>query len=66
MVIGRTVTAIKWPPGVILFGIKRREDAFIPEDNTIIEKEDHLLLIILNKRSIPALEKLMQVSAHFF
>jgi trk system potassium uptake protein TrkA len=66
MVIGRTVAAIKWPTGVTLFGIKRQEDSFIPDKTTIIEKEDHLLLLVLNKQSIPALEKLLQVSAHFF
>jgi trk system potassium uptake protein TrkA len=66
LVIGRTVAAIKWPADVTLFGIKRGDDTFIPNDTTIIEKEDHLMLTIFNKQSIPALEKLLQVSAHFF
>jgi trk system potassium uptake protein TrkA len=66
LVVGRTVAAIRWPSDVTLFGIKRGEDTFIPNDATIIEKKDHLMLVIFNKHSIPALEKLMQVSAHFF
>lgn len=66
MIVGRTVAAIKWPQNVFLFGIKRGDDCFIPDEKTIIDKEDHLMLAIFDKKNIQALEKLLQVSAHFF
>lgn len=65
-VIGRTVAAVKWPKDVILFALKRDDEFFIPNESTIIESGDHLLLAIFDKQSISLLEKLLQVSAHFF
>lgn len=66
MVVGKTVAQIKWPKRVTLFGIKRDARSFIPQPETLIEQEDHLMLAIFDKRDIIDLEKLLQVSAHFF
>ena len=64
--IGKQMSSITWPSRIKLFGIIREDKTFIPQPDTIIETEDHLLFVVLDKRQIPDLEKLMQVSARFF
>jgi trk system potassium uptake protein TrkA len=41
-------------------------DVLIAHHDTVIESEDHVIVFLANKRSIPQVEKLFQVGVRFF
>ena len=43
-----------------------REQVIIAHHDTVIEADDHVIVFVLNKRMVPKVEKLFQVSAGFF
>lgn len=65
-VVGRTLSQIKLPKEVTMGAIVRGKRAIIPNSETVIESDDHLILFVANKQYIPELERLFQVSAGFF
>ena len=65
-IVGRPLQRIKLPPGATI-GAVMREDKMVPlEDETLIEEGDHVIIFVIDKRRIPDVEKLFQVSAAFF
>ncbi len=65
-VVGRTVDEIKLPPGTTIGAIVRGEDVLIAHHNTVIESDDHVILFLVDKQHIPAVERLFQVGVTFF
>jgi trk system potassium uptake protein TrkA len=65
-VVGRRIEEIDLPEGAAIAAIIRNSDVIIAHHDTLIEAEDHLILFALNKRIIPKVEKLLQVSVGFF
>jgi len=65
-VVGRTVDEIKLPPGTTIGAIVRGEDVIIAHHNTVIESDDHVILFLVDKQHIPAVERLFQVGVTFF
>ncbi|WKE65693.1 Trk system potassium transporter TrkA [Gallaecimonas kandeliae] len=65
-VVGRAVADIKLPPGASIGAIVRGEEVLIAHDRTVIESGDHVILFLVNKQHITAVEKLFQPSALFF
>lgn len=65
-VVGRAVDDIKLPPGTTIGAIVRGEDVIIAHHDTVIESEDHVILFLVDKQHIPAVERLFQVSVTFF
>lgn len=55
--IGKSLREIKLPKSVIIGGMQRNGEAFVPRGATIVEEGDHLIAIALPE-GIPAAEKL--------
>ena len=64
-VIGKALTEIQLPPGTTLGGIVRGDEIMIIDKNTIVEPEDRIVLFLSNKKYIPDVERLFEVSAIF-
>jgi trk system potassium uptake protein len=65
-VVGRKIEDIKLPGGVSIGAIVRGEEVIIAHHNTIIESEDHVIMFLIDKRSIGQVEKLFQVGFTYF
>lgn len=64
-VIGRKLGKIKLPPATTIGAIVRNKAVIIASDDIVIEAEDHILMLLSDKRYIPAVEKLFQVGVTF-
>ena len=65
--VGRLIKDINFPKGTTVGGIIRGDTGLIPtEDDIIIEADDHVILFVSDKKSVPRVEKLFQVSPGFF
>ncbi len=68
--VGRRVEQIALPPGarfgVIVRGPDDDCEVMMPHHDLMIQEGDHIIFFIPNKRLLKAVEKLFQVSAHFF
>lgn len=64
--IGRPVGEIDLPEGVSIGAILRGNEVTIAHHDSIIQVDDHIILFVPNKRMIPKVEKLFQVSLGFF
>jgi trk system potassium uptake protein TrkA len=65
-VIGRKLAKIKLPPTTTIGAIVRNKQVIIASDDIVIEAEDHIIMLLSDKRYIPAVEKLFQVGITFF
>ena len=68
--VGRRVEEVKLPKGArfgaIVRGEGRNAEVLMPHHDTLIEVNDHIVIFIPNKRLVPEVEKLFQVTATFF
>jgi len=64
-VIGKGVREIPFPPGTGVGAIVRNQQVMIPNVDTIIEPEDHVIIFMDDKASITAVEALFQVDITF-
>lgn len=64
-VIGRTVEQVQLPEGTTIGAIVRGDDVMMAHHDTVIEAEDHLIMFLLDKKKISAVEKLFQVGVTF-
>ena len=64
--VGRRLDRIRVPPDVTIGAVVRGDKAYMAHHNVVIEPDDHVILLLNNKRRIPEVEKLFQVSATFF
>ncbi len=64
-VVGRKIEEIKLPKGATIGAIVRGSESIVPHHDTVIEAEDHLVIFLVDKRSIPAVEALFQVGITF-
>ncbi len=64
-VVGRTVEQVQLPEGTTIGAIVRGDDVMMAHHDTVIETEDHLIMFLLDKKKISAVEKLFQVSVTF-
>jgi trk system potassium uptake protein TrkA len=76
-VVGRRIDQIELPKGTTIGAIMRpgtergtpaetKDQVIIAHHDTVIRGEDHVIVFVHNKRMIPAVEKLFQVSVGFF
>ena len=69
-VVGRRIDAIDLPRGATIGAIVRGEGeaskVIIAHHDTVIRPEDHVIVFVENKKLIPRVEKLFQVSVGFF
>ena len=64
--VGRTLDRIRTPPGVTIGAVVRGDQVYMAHHNVVVEPDDHVIMLVNEKRRIPEVEKLFQVSATFF
>jgi len=64
-VVGRRIDQIKLPPGTTIGAIVRGEQVLMAHHDTVIKSEDHVILFLVDKRQIAAVERLFQVGILF-
>jgi len=65
-VVGKAIGDIDLPGGVTIGAIVRGKDVLIAHDNVVVEPEDHVILFMVDKTRVRAVEKLFQVGFGFF
>ena len=65
-IVGRQLKNIKLPTGATIGAIMREDKLVRLDDESVIEENDHVIIFVIDKRQIPAVENLFQVSASFF
>ena len=65
-VVGRAIKDIDLPPGASIGAVVRGDIVFVAHDDVVIEPDDHLVLFLVDKRQVAAVERLFQVGITFF
>ncbi|MCW0209575.1 Trk system potassium transporter TrkA [Achromobacter veterisilvae] len=65
-VVGRSVGQISLPKGASIGALVREDEIILPDADTVIESDDHVIVFVPSRRQMPRVEKLFQVSASFF
>ena len=65
LLVGRAIGDIKLPKSASIGVVVRGEEVLIGHHDLIIEPEDHLIVLVTDKRQISEVEKLFQVSVTF-
>ena len=64
-VVGRTIDEIGLPPNTSIGAIVREDNVIIAHHDTVIQAEDHVILLVADKKRVPEVERLFQVSVTF-
>ena len=64
-VVGRKISELKLPEGTTIGAIVRGEEVLMLDDNILIRAEDHIIMFLADKRKLPNIERLFQVSVGF-
>ncbi|MCG6886996.1 MAG: Trk system potassium transporter TrkA [Proteobacteria bacterium] len=64
-VVGRKIGALKLPAGTTIGAVVRGNDVIIAHHDTIIQSEDHVILLLIDKSRIREVERLFQVGITF-
>ncbi len=64
-VVGRMIEEIKLPPGTTICTIVRGDTVIMVHHDTVIEAEDHVIIMVTDKHHVPEVEKLFQVGVTF-
>ena len=64
--VGRRVDEVEWPKGTAIGAIVRGDKVLMPHHDIVIQPEDHVIVFVTNKKTLPQVEKLFQVGATFF
>ncbi|CAL1329114.1 Trk system potassium transporter TrkA [Candidatus Providencia siddallii] len=59
-IINKKISDIKFPEGVIIGAIIKKDEVIIASDNYIIEHNDHLIIFISDKNSVSDIEQIFQ------
>lgn len=65
-VVGRRISEIDLPSGATIGAIVRGDEVLIAHDDVLVEQDDHVILFLVDKRKINAVERLFQVGLTFF
>jgi trk system potassium uptake protein TrkA len=64
-VVGRAISDIPLPKGTTIGAVVRGDDVMMAHHDLVIEADDHLILFLIDRKDIPAVEKLFEVSVAF-
>lgn len=64
-VVGKAIKDIGLPPGTTIGAIIRNEEVLMANKRTVIEAEDHVILIVSDKKHVAEVEALFQVGITF-
>ena len=65
-VVGRAVGELRLPKGASIGALVRGDEILLPDHDTVIEQDDHVVVFVPSRQQMPKVEKLFQVSASFF
>jgi len=65
-VVGRQIRNIPLPSGTTIGAVARGQQVLIAHDDLVVESDDHVILFLVDKRQVPAVERLFQVDLSFF
>ncbi len=65
-VVGRRISDIDLPAGANIGAIVRGTEVLIAHDDVIVEQDDHVILFLVDKSKVGAVERLFQVGLSFF
>jgi trk system potassium uptake protein TrkA len=65
-VVGRRLDEIKLPEGVTIGAVVRGDEVLIAHRHIVVEPEDHVILFLVDRSKIKAVEKLFAVGLGFF
>ena len=65
-VVGRRISEIDLPPGTTIGAIVRGSDVLIAHDDVMVAQDDHVILFLVDKQQVQAVERLFQVGLTFF
>ena len=64
-VVGRSIEEIPLPPGTSIGAIVRDDKVIMARHDTVIEPEDHVIVLVGDKKRVPEVERLFQVDVTF-
>ena len=64
-VTDRRIEEIDLPPGTTIGAVVRGDQVIMAHHDTLIRPEDHVIVFVADKKNLPRVEKLFQVSAGF-
>ena len=64
-VVGRSIEEIPLPPSTSIGAIVRDDKVIIAHHDTVIAPEDHVILLVADKKRVPEVERLFQVNITF-
>ena len=64
-VTDRRIEEIDLPPGTSIGAVVRGDEVIMAHHDTVIRAEDHVIVFVTDKKILPRVEKLFQVSAGF-
>jgi len=65
-VVGRRIDEIDLPKGATIGAIVRSGKVIMGHHDTVIEKDDHVIVFVINKQMVRKVERLFQVGIGFF
>lgn len=65
-VVGKAIEDIDLPDGTTIGAIVRGDEVLIAHDDTVVESDDHVILFLVDRKTIPEVERLFQVGFSFF
>lgn len=65
-VVGRAIGDIDLPEGTSIGAIVRGGQVLIAHDNIVVQRDDHVILFLIDKRRIKDVERLFEVGIAFF
>lgn len=65
-VVGRSVGELRLPKGATIGALVRGEEIILPDADTVIQTDDHVIVFVQSRQQMPRVEKMFQVSASFF
>ncbi len=65
-VVGRRLDEINLPPGVTIGAVVRGEEVIIAHRHVVVKSDDHVIIFLLDRQQIGAVEKLFAVGFGFF
>ncbi|MGB1139591.1 MAG: TrkA C-terminal domain-containing protein, partial [Halioglobus sp.] len=65
-VVGRRLDEIQLPDGVTIGAIVRGDEVLIAHSHVVVEDHDHVILFLVDRSKITAVEKLFAVPLGFF
>ncbi len=63
--VGRRVEELPLPPGVVIGALVRGEEVLMAHHDTVIQNEDHVILLVTDRSRVREVEQLFQVGVLF-